>query len=109
MNYTAVDHTKNSLHAVHTDLQEPTRHGSSGVPYGSVLGPILFLLYTADVALIAKKQEINVHSCADHSELYIYGRADETAVTLPRVISCINSWMRSIQLKLNTDKTVYYT
>ena len=57
-----------------------------GVLQASVLGPILFMLYTVDVAHIVEMHGINFHSYADDSELYLLAKADEIALTLPRVI-----------------------
>ena len=77
---------------------------------GSVLGPILFLLYTVNVALIVEMHGINFHSYADDSKLYLHAKADEIAVTLPCVASCIDAidrWMSSNRLKLNSDKTQF--
>jgi len=41
-----------------------------GVPQGSVLGHLLFLLNTANVVLIAQRHRVAVHSYADDTQLY---------------------------------------
>jgi hypothetical protein len=81
-----------------------------GVPQGSVLGPLLFILYAADVMKIAQDHGIHVHTYADDMQTYISCKADDQHSAVTRLLACIaevNRWMSSNRLKLNADKTEF--
>jgi len=79
-----------------------------GVPQGSVLGPLLFLLYTAPIVDIVNRHELLHHCYADDTQIYFYCSPDKLPELTQKFTECIievELWMSSNRLKLNCDKT----
>src|SRR6218665_2253367 len=76
-----------------------------GVPQGSILGLLLFILYTSN---IASKHGILIHLYADDTQLYIKLSAKDIVNAKSRLLACfsdIQAWCASMRLKLNASKT----
>ena len=86
----------------------PPLGGPGGVPQGSVLGPLCFVLYTSDVFNIAHQQGFFIHGYADDLQLYQHCLPRDSCALSARFSSCmerIRSWMASNRLRLNPSKT----
>ena len=77
-----------------------------GVPQGSILGPILFLIYINDLPNFNK--EVFTLMFADDSSLFLSGpNLDELMLKVKKAIIEVKAWIDTNKLSLNLGKTKY--
>ena len=79
-----------------------------GILQGYVLGPVLFILYVADLAVLVESHGLTPHQYADDTQ--IYGscsplHVDDLSLTLSGCVNNVADWMRSNRLQLDPGKT----
>ena len=77
-----------------------------GVPQGSVLGPLLFIIYVNDIVNAVK--DIKIRLFADDTALFIHGKDVEMIYNkMKDALIRLRDWFESNRLTLHLDKTCY--
>ena len=77
-------------------------------PQGSTLGPLLYVLYAAELRLVSERHGVSFHGFADDSQLSESMRVGEIQAVKQAMIDCvmaIKHWSHSHRLKLNASKS----
>jgi Reverse transcriptase (RNA-dependent DNA polymerase) len=93
---------------MHGGEQSVTSKLLFGVPQGTVLGPLLFVLYTTPLFSVFAKHRIDAHQYADDLQLYLCVPPAEASVAADRLgmrLVDVEDWLKANRLRLNPSKT----
>lgn len=81
------------------------REVNAGVPQGSVLGPVLYLLYTSD---LPEMDDVMVATFADDTALLAVGQnVDISTNKLQQATDKLYKWTKDWKIKLNESKSIH--
>jgi len=68
---------------------------------GSVLGALLYVLYTAELALVVDRHGLNLCQYVDDTQVYVSTSADDAEAAVRRLTAClvdIDAWLKASRL-----------
>ena len=80
------------------------------MPHWSMLGPLLFTLYTADMGKLIQQYSFSHHSYADDNQLYascIPFESEAVKAKIIRFMVSVDEWIASNRLMLNSSKSEF--
>ena len=100
----------NRLQCVEYDIMSDTLEISTGVPQGSVLGPLLFLIYINDIAKSSDSFDFICY--ADDTTLssimnYFISTEKSIENSINEELAKVNDWLKINKLSLNINKTKF--
>jgi len=102
--------------AIYTDSEDNNKvwnwaRVSCGVPQGSILGPLLFLIYINDLPKIINKTSAPIIFADDTSILFTHSNTIDHSKNINTVFKTLNKWLGRNELSLNFNKTnfVHFT
>ena len=82
------------------------RHVTCGIPQGSILRPLLFLLYINDLPECLQKATPRLF--ADDTNFTVAGESiEEVELAMNNDLHCVHKWMLANKLSLNSSKTEF--
>ena len=76
-----------------------------GVPEGSELGPVFFVLYINDMHKSSNQMRFAFHFADDTTVFASHSDINNVHVTVNRELVGVDNWLKTNRLSLNTSKT----
>lgn len=79
---------------------------SSGVPRGSVLGPLLFFIYVNDLTEVVSGP-VSLKLFADDCVLFMNVRSASDQAVLEEAIDSVEQWCKDWDMEINSQKSLF--